>query len=70
MQQPIGTIYNTRTTADEVIKQVALDGKVVIVTGGPAGLGLETTKSLANAGATEIVPARNLEKAKPALSGI
>lgn len=70
MQQLIQTGYTARTTAHDVLKSIKLAGKTVIVTGGPAGLGLETTKSLAKAGATVIVPARNIKKAKLALDGI
>jgi NAD(P)-dependent dehydrogenase (short-subunit alcohol dehydrogenase family) len=47
-----------------------IDGKIVIVTGGYAGVGLETTRVLAAAGATVVVPARSPEKAKTALAGI
>lgn len=41
-----------------------------MVTGGYAGIGLETTRTLAEAGATVIVPARTPDKARQALSGI
>lgn len=60
---------NTSTTSD-VIKGINLTGKIVIVTGGNTGIGLETTKTLAAAGATVIVPARDTEKAKRNLTGI
>ncbi|WP_316799637.1 SDR family NAD(P)-dependent oxidoreductase [Pedobacter frigidisoli] len=69
-QAPIGSGFGAASTAAEVIKGINLNGKVAIVTGGYAGIGLETAKSLANAGATVIVPARNAEKAALALSGI
>lgn len=70
MQQPIGSGFNATSTTNEVIKGVDLTGKVAIVTGGNAGIGLETTKALAAAGATVIVPARDLEKARQNLKGI
>lgn len=70
LQQPIGTGFNAATTASEVIKGIDLSGKVAIVTGGNTGIGLETTKVLAEAGATVIVPARDLEKAKKNLEDI
>ena len=41
-----------------------------LVTGGYAGIGLETTHALAEAGAAVIVPARTPDKARHALSGI
>ena len=38
-----------------------------MVTGGSAGIGLETTRVLASAGARVIVPARDVEKARAAV---
>jgi NAD(P)-dependent dehydrogenase (short-subunit alcohol dehydrogenase family) len=70
LQHPIGSGFNATSTASEVIKGIDLSGKIAIVTGGNAGIGLETTKVLAAAGATVIVPARDVEKAKKNLVGI
>ena len=70
LQKPIGSGFNAKSTASEVIKGIRLTGKIAIVTGGNAGIGLETTKVLAAAGATVIVPARDVEKAKKNLEGI
>jgi NAD(P)-dependent dehydrogenase (short-subunit alcohol dehydrogenase family) len=53
-----------------VIKGIDLTEKIAIVTGGNAGIGLETTKVLSAAGATVIVPARDTEKAKKNLQGV
>ncbi|MFP3591507.1 SDR family NAD(P)-dependent oxidoreductase [Chryseobacterium sp. SIMBA_038] len=58
------------STSVEVIKGIDLTGKIAIVTGGYAGIGLETVKALTSAGATVIVPARDTEKAKNNLVGI
>jgi NAD(P)-dependent dehydrogenase (short-subunit alcohol dehydrogenase family) len=69
-QQPIGSGLNAKSTASDVIKNIDLTGKVAIVTGGNTGIGLETTRVLAAAGATVIVPARDIEKAKKNLEGI
>lgn len=69
-QQPLGSGFNAKSTASEVIKGIDLTGKIVIVTGGNTGIGLETTKTLAAAGATVIVPARDVEKARINLDGI
>ena len=69
-QAALHTGFGVTTTAHEVIGDVRLDGKVAIVTGGYVGVGLETTRALARAGATVIVPARTPEKAKGALSQI
>lgn len=70
LQHPLGSGFSTASTATEVIKGIDLKGKIAIVTGGNAGIGLETTKVLVAAGATVIVPARDIEKAKKNLEGI
>jgi len=70
LQKPIGSGFNAASTSTEVIEGIDLTGKIVIVTGGNTGIGLETVRTLANAGATVIVPARNIEKAKKNLQGI
>ena len=70
LQRPIKSGFNARSTASEVIKGIDLSGKVAIVTGGNAGIGLETTKVLAAAGATVIVAARDIAKAHRNLQGI
>ena len=70
LQKPLGSGFNARSTASDVIKGISLKGKTAIVTGGNTGIGLETTITLAGAGATVIVPARDVEKAKKNLQGI
>lgn len=70
LQQPLGSGFNAASTASDVIKGIDLSGKIAIVTGGNAGIGLETTKVLAAAGATVIVPSRDTEKAKKNLQGM
>ncbi len=70
LQKPIGSGFTATSTASDVIKGIDLTGKVAIVTGGNAGIGLETTKILVEAGATVIVAARDIEKAKKNLDGI
>ena len=47
-----------------------MDGKIVVITGGNAGLGLESTKRLAKAGATVVFTSRNEGKGSKALSEI
>lgn len=69
-QQPIGSGLSSSSTARDAIGNVNLGGKTAIVTGGYSGLGLETVRALANAGARVIVPARDLTRAKAALQGV
>ncbi|PYF74360.1 SDR family NAD(P)-dependent oxidoreductase [Pedobacter nutrimenti] len=64
LQHPLNSGFNASSTATEVVKGIDLTGKIAIVTGGNAGIGLETVKVLAAAGATVIALARDLEKAK------
>ena len=70
LQKPIGSGFNATSTTNDVIKGINLTGKIAIVTGGYTGIGLETTKTLAAAGATVIIPARSIEKATKNLEGI
>jgi len=70
LQKPVGSGFNAASTASEVIKGIDLTGKYAIVTGGNTGIGLETAKTLASAGATVIVAARDVKKAKENLKGI
>lgn len=70
LQKPIGSGFNATSTAADVIRGIDLAGKIAIVTGGYAGIGLETTRRLAEAGATVIVPARDAGKAGKNLAGI
>ena len=70
LQQPINSGFTATSTAQEVIKGIDLTGKTAIVTGGYAGIGLETVKVLVSAGAEVIVPARDLQKPSANLAGI
>jgi NAD(P)-dependent dehydrogenase (short-subunit alcohol dehydrogenase family) len=70
MQQPLQSGFNGTSTAQDVIKGIDLSGKTVIVTGGYAGIGLETVKVLVAAGAKVIVPARDIQKAANNLKGL
>lgn len=70
LQRPLNSGFDATTTTADVIKGIDLTGTVAIVTGGNTGIGLETTKTLAAAGATVIVPARDVAKAKTNLQGI
>ncbi|MFC4164046.1 SDR family NAD(P)-dependent oxidoreductase [Epilithonimonas zeae] len=70
LQKPINSGFNAKSTTEDVIKGIDLEGKIAIVTGGNTGIGLETVKTLSKAGTTVIVPARDIEKAKRNLAGI
>ena len=70
MQAPILSGYSAASTAEEVIGDISLAGKNAIVTGGYSGLGLETVRVLAKAGASVIVPARSPARAQAALDDL
>lgn len=57
-------IFGFLTTADEVVDGVDLSGKTIIVTGGASGIGTETTRSLATAGAQVVIAARRPDAAE------
>jgi NAD(P)-dependent dehydrogenase (short-subunit alcohol dehydrogenase family) len=69
-QHRIGSGFGAKTTAAEVMQGVDLTGKLAVVTGGYSGIGIETTRALAAAGATVVVPARRPDAAREALAGI
>ncbi|MDN3646642.1 oxidoreductase [Pontixanthobacter aestiaquae] len=57
-----------RSTAKEVVAGIDLSGKTIIVTGGYSGLGTETVRALAGAGAHVIVGARRPDAAEEVLA--
>jgi NAD(P)-dependent dehydrogenase (short-subunit alcohol dehydrogenase family) len=67
-QKPIGSGFGPRTTAAEALAGIDLSNRLAVVTGGYSGLGLETTRALAGAGATVVVPARRPEHAREELA--
>jgi NAD(P)-dependent dehydrogenase (short-subunit alcohol dehydrogenase family) len=69
-QAPLPSGFDAKSSARDVLGNRRLDGVLAIVTGGYAGVGLETTRVLAGAGATVIVPARTPDKARAALDGL
>jgi len=58
------------TTAAEVVSGVDLSGRTVVVTGGSTGIGLETARALAAAGADVTIAARTPQKVADALATI
>jgi NAD(P)-dependent dehydrogenase (short-subunit alcohol dehydrogenase family) len=65
---------DARPTALEIVKDNHVDGrltgKVMVVTGTSAGIGIETARALAATGATLFLTARNAKTAEAALEGI
>src|SRR5262249_32025280 len=69
-QHKIGSGFGAHSTAPEVLEGIDLSGRLAIVTGGYSGIGLETTRALAAAGADVVVPARRRDTAAEALDGV
>lgn len=69
-QRPLGSGFTAASTADEVLRGINLKGMNVIVTGGHAGLGLETTRALARAGASLTVGSRDPARAARVIDGL
>ncbi|MEU6705896.1 SDR family NAD(P)-dependent oxidoreductase [Streptomyces wuyuanensis] len=69
-QHKIGSGFGARSTTLDVLQGIDLTGKLAVVTGGYSGLGLATTRALAAAGATVVVPARRPAAAEEALAGV
>jgi NAD(P)-dependent dehydrogenase (short-subunit alcohol dehydrogenase family) len=61
MTDRIRTSFNAESTAAEVIAGIDLTGRRTIVTGGASGIGIETARALAGAGAEVTLAVRNLE---------
>lgn len=64
------TSFDANSTSDEVLADIDLRGKRVLVTGVSAGLGLETARTLAAHGAYVVGTARDLAKANAATAQI
>jgi NAD(P)-dependent dehydrogenase (short-subunit alcohol dehydrogenase family) len=69
-QTRIASPFGMRSDASEVISGINLTGKVALVTGGYSGLGLETVRALASAGATVFVAARRPDVAQQDLQDV
>jgi NAD(P)-dependent dehydrogenase (short-subunit alcohol dehydrogenase family) len=70
LQHPIGSGFDARSTAADVVEGIDLKGRTAVVTGGYSGIGLETTRALAGAGARVVVPARRPDTAAANLDGV
>ncbi|WP_280402001.1 SDR family NAD(P)-dependent oxidoreductase [Nocardia carnea] len=69
-QQPLGSPFSAASNARDVLTDLDLSGATALVTGGYSGLGLETTRGLAAAGARVVVPARRPVEARAALADV
>ena len=67
-QIPVNSNFHAKSTGEEVLDDLNLDGKIAIVTGGYSGIGLETTKALAAKGVKVVVPVRSKQKAEQSLA--
>jgi NAD(P)-dependent dehydrogenase (short-subunit alcohol dehydrogenase family) len=67
---PLRTPFTFHSTADEVIAGIDLTGRRVLITGGASGIGLETTRVLAGAGADVTVAVRDVDAATRALASL
>jgi NAD(P)-dependent dehydrogenase (short-subunit alcohol dehydrogenase family) len=61
MTTPITTPFGFDSTAAEVVAGIDLSGKRAIVTGGSSGIGVETARALADAGAEVTLAVRNTQ---------
>ena len=64
------TVFDSTSTTEDVLSDIRLDGKRVLVTGVSAGLGIETARALAAHGADVVGTARDLAKAEAATAQI
>ena len=69
-QRPLDSGFGPKSEPAEVLAGVDLSGRTAVVTGGYSGIGLETTRALAAAGASVVVPVRDPAKAADALTGL
>ncbi len=66
----ISSPFASASTADDVVADVDLTGRRVVVTGGASGIGHETTRTLARIGADVTVAVRDPAAAAPVLADV
>jgi NAD(P)-dependent dehydrogenase (short-subunit alcohol dehydrogenase family) len=66
----IKTPFGAQSTAAEVIDGVDLTGRCAVVTGGASGIGVETARALAGAGADVVLAVRDLEAGRRTVAEI
>ncbi|MEV0426873.1 SDR family NAD(P)-dependent oxidoreductase [Micromonospora sp. NPDC050495] len=67
---PVSTPFSRETTALEVVRDLDLTGRRAVVTGGASGIGVETARALAAAGADVTLAVRNTEAGQRAAADI
>jgi NAD(P)-dependent dehydrogenase (short-subunit alcohol dehydrogenase family) len=67
---PVTTPFTAASTAADVVDGIDLTGRRVIVTGGASGIGVETARALAGAGAEVTLAVRNTSAAQPVAEDI
>ncbi|OWV06513.1 oxidoreductase [Micromonospora wenchangensis] len=67
---PVHTPFDARTTALEVVRDIDLTGRRAVVTGGASGIGVETARALAAAGADVTLAVRDLDAGRRAARDI
>ncbi len=70
IQKKLNSGFNAKSEPSEILEGKDLSGNIALVTGGYSGIGLETTRALAAAGAKVYVPVRTPEKAKENLKDV
>lgn len=60
----IRTPFGFASTTDEVLDGVSLHGRTALVTGASSGIGVETARALAAAGATVVLGVRNVDSGR------
>jgi NAD(P)-dependent dehydrogenase (short-subunit alcohol dehydrogenase family) len=66
----IKTGFGFASTADETVEGISLAGKRAIVTGGASGIGIETARALARAGAEVTLAVRSIDAGQKAAADI
>ncbi|MBM0226890.1 MULTISPECIES: SDR family NAD(P)-dependent oxidoreductase [Micromonospora] len=67
---PVTTPYSRETTAMEVVRGIDLTGRRAVVTGGASGIGVDTARALAAAGADVTLAVRNIDAGQQAATDI
>ncbi|MBM0258592.1 SDR family NAD(P)-dependent oxidoreductase [Micromonospora sp. 4G55] len=67
---PVSTPFSRESTAMEVVRGIDLTGRRAVVTGGASGIGVETARALAAAGAEVTLAVRNLDAGQQAAADI